>query len=246
MSTPNGSYPPGQQGPDGQDGQGGYPPPQYQQGGGYQQPQYQQPQYQQPQYQQGQQGQQGQYQQGGYQQGGGYQQPQYQQPQPQYQQQAPYGYGQPPQAGPYGAMPQVPYMQPGYGIPSGPEGYLRGGPVGFGEAFSLAYQNKFNYEGRASRSAYWWCALVMFLISIGVEIAILIIAAVIKAPAIAVVLYLVFAIAALIVGLPLSVRRLHDIDKSGWWLLIELIPFGGLVIFVFSVLEGTRGPNRYA
>jgi uncharacterized membrane protein YhaH (DUF805 family) len=246
MSTPGGGYPPGQQGPDGQGG--------YQQGGGYQPPSYQQGQpgqyggYQQGGSQQGgsQQGQYGQggYQQGGYQQGQ-YGQPQYQQPQPQYQQQAPPGYGQPPQAGPYGAMPQGPYMQPGYGMPAGPEGYLRGGPVGFGEAFKLAFQNKFIYEGRASRSAYWWYALYMFLITVGVEIVLAIIGAATKAAAIVIVLYLVYAIAALIVSLPLAVRRMHDTDRSGWWLLLSFVPFGGLVVFVFSVLEGTRGPNRF-
>jgi len=73
-----------------------------------------------------------------------------------------------------------------------------------------------------------------------------IIAAAIKAPVIAIVLYLLWAIAALIVGLPLAVRRMHDTDRSGWWLLLGFIPLGGLVVFVFSLLEGTRGPNRYA
>jgi uncharacterized membrane protein YhaH (DUF805 family) len=238
MSTPGGGYPPGQQGSDGQGG--------YQQGGGYQPPSYQQ-------------GQQGGYQQGGYQQGGGYQppqygqpqnqqpqygQPQYGQPQPQYQQQAPSGYGQP-QAGPYGAMPQGPYMQPGYGMPAGPEGYLHGGPVEFGESFKLAYQNKFNYEGRASRSAYWWYALFALLVTIPVEIVIVILLAATKATAIGIVLYLLYAIAALIVGLPLAVRRMHDTDRSGWWLLIGLVPFGGLVTFVFSLLPGTPSPNRF-
>lgn len=46
--------------------------------------------------------------------------------------------------------------------------------------------------------------------------------------------------------LAVSVRRLHDIDKSGWWLLISLIPFvGSIVLLVFYCLEGTRGPNRF-
>jgi uncharacterized membrane protein YhaH (DUF805 family) len=41
------------------------------------------------------------------------------------------------------------------------------------------------------------------------------------------------------------VRRLHDSDKSGWWLLLTLIPVGGLVLFIFYLLDGTRGPNRH-
>ena len=42
-----------------------------------------------------------------------------------------------------------------------------------------------------------------------------------------------------------AIRRLHDTDKSGWWLLIGLIPFGGIVLLVFYILEGTNGPNNY-
>jgi uncharacterized membrane protein YhaH (DUF805 family) len=53
------------------------------------------------------------------------------------------------------------------------------------------------------------------------------------------VLYLV------LVGLALTIRRLHDIDKTGWWVLIGLVPFGGIVLLIFSLLEGTPGPNRY-
>mgnify|MGYP003426324475 CR=1 FL=1 len=43
-----------------------------------------------------------------------------------------------------------------------------------------------------------------------------------------------------------SKRRLHDISKSGWWLLISFIPFvGGIIIFVFTVMDSTPGANEY-
>jgi uncharacterized membrane protein YhaH (DUF805 family) len=42
-----------------------------------------------------------------------------------------------------------------------------------------------------------------------------------------------------------SVRRLHDIDRSGWWLLLGGIPIGNLVLLVFHCLRGTPGPNRF-
>jgi uncharacterized membrane protein YhaH (DUF805 family) len=42
------------------------------------------------------------------------------------------------------------------------------------------------------------------------------------------------------------VRRLHDIDRSGWWTLIPLVPVvGAIVLFVFMCLRGTAGPNRF-
>jgi uncharacterized membrane protein YhaH (DUF805 family) len=50
----------------------------------------------------------------------------------------------------------------------------------------------------------------------------------------------------LLPSLAVGVRRLHDTNRSGWWLLISLVPIlGGIVCFVFMVLPGTRGPNKY-
>jgi len=228
MSTPNGPYDPyssgsqnagqqqggyGEQGGYGQPSQGGYGQPQ---GGGYDQPQ-----------------------------GGGYGQPQgggYGQPQG--------GYGQPPQGGytPYGGGPygQQP-NQPGYGAPytpppAGPDGYLRGGPVGFGDAIKLAFANSFVYTGRASRSAYWWYALFAAILYIIADVIFL--RAIGGGGGFAI--YTLFALAMLIVSLPLAVRRLHDTDRSGFWLFLSLIPIvGGIVVLVFVLLEGTRGPNRF-
>lgn len=55
----------------------------------------------------------------------------------------------------------------------------------------------------------------------------------------------IWSLAALIPTLAVCVRRLHDQDKSGWFYLLNFVPFGGLVLLVFYFLEGTRGPNRY-
>lgn len=50
----------------------------------------------------------------------------------------------------------------------------------------------------------------------------------------------------LIPGLAVQVRRFHDQDKSGWLILLGLIPYlGGLILFIFMCLEGTRGQNRF-
>lgn len=59
-------------------------------------------------------------------------------------------------------------------------------------------------------------------------------------------LTILFWLASVIPGLAVSVRRLHDSDKSGWWLLIGFIPLiGTIVLFVFMVMGGTHGPNRF-
>lgn len=57
---------------------------------------------------------------------------------------------------------------------------------------------------------------------------------------------MIFVLAILIPSIAVQVRRFHDQDKSGWFVLLALIPFlGGLVVLVFMCLEGTRGPNRF-
>lgn len=55
-----------------------------------------------------------------------------------------------------------------------------------------------------------------------------------------------FSLAMLLPSLAVSVRRLHDTDRSGWWALLYFVPLlGFLVLLVFFVLDGTRGANRF-
>lgn len=54
-----------------------------------------------------------------------------------------------------------------------------------------------------------------------------------------------FSLFVFLPSLAVSVRRLHDIDRSGWWILIGLTGIGSLVLLIFFLLDGTRGPNRF-
>lgn len=55
-----------------------------------------------------------------------------------------------------------------------------------------------------------------------------------------------YMLAVLLPSIGVSIRRLHDTDRSGWFLLFAFIPFiGGFIVLYFMILEGTRGPNRY-
>ncbi len=176
------------------------------------------------------------YGQGGYPQGGGYGQPGYGQP----------GYGQPGHGqGGYAPGGYAPYPAQGGYAPAGPRGYLQGGPVGFGEAISEGFRNAFNYQGRASRSAYWWFTLFAALVMVGLEILSVITAAITHVALLGAFLLIIAVIAQALAGLALSVRRLHDVDKSGFWLLIGFVPFGGIVLLVFDLTAGTPGPNRF-
>lgn len=55
-----------------------------------------------------------------------------------------------------------------------------------------------------------------------------------------------FALGTLVPSIAVAVRRLHDTDRSGWWMLLAFLPFIGWIwLFVLMVLGGTRGPNRF-
>jgi uncharacterized membrane protein YhaH (DUF805 family) len=102
------------------------------------------------------------------------------------------------------------------------------------------------FDGRAGRAEFWWYVLanivlyVAALILLGIGFGI--------ATGLGVVVTLLAGalyLALLIPSIAVAIRRLHDTDKSGWWLLIGLIPFGGLVLLFFYAQEGTPGPNMF-
>jgi len=138
---------------------------------------------------------------------------------------------------PYGAP------QGGYVPQGGPQqrGYLQGGPVDFQNAIKLQIDNVLNFNGRASLSAYWWYALGLFIVNVVLEV----LAIAIGSLALTLLIGLVMLVVGLS-GLSVAVRRMHDTDKSGWMLLLGLIPFiGGIIVLVFLVLPGTPAPNRF-
>ncbi len=99
-------------------------------------------------------------------------------------------------------------------------------------------------DGRAPRSEYWWFVLAYIIIAI--------IAAVLDgalglyiAPDVGL-LSLVVWLALLIPSIAVAARRCHDLDKSGWWLLLVFIPLlGSLILLFFFVQRGTQGSNRF-
>lgn len=59
------------------------------------------------------------------------------------------------------------------------------------------------------------------------------------------ILFIIFILGSMIPSLSVAVRRLHDSEKSGWFLLLAFVPFGSLVLLIFYCLDGTPGPNRF-
>lgn len=109
--------------------------------------------------------------------------------------------------------------------------------MGFVEAIRSGFAQYVNPRGRASRLEFWWFSLFAFLAIYATDILMLF------GVSITTSLYGVHAaIAMLGLALPLimlQIRRLHDVNQSGWWTLLILIPFlGWLVLFIFNVQPG--------
>jgi uncharacterized membrane protein YhaH (DUF805 family) len=142
-----------------------------------------------------------------------------------------------PQGGDQGGYQPYPQGSGGW-EPGTPQGYLQGGPVGFGEAISQAFKNLLTFNGRASRSAYWWFFLLMVIIAIVIDI-------VSAASGVKALQYLADVVI-FVLSLAVQVRRLHDTNRSGFWWFIALVPIvGSIVLIVFDCLPGTPGPNKY-
>lgn len=98
------------------------------------------------------------------------------------------------------------------------------------------------FKGRSRRREYWFFSLFVGVVSIGLFL----IAAVGRSSNAATILLGIFFIAAMTVpSIAVTVRRLHDTGRSGWWYFIGVVPFGGLVLLVFMLLDGQPGANRY-
>ncbi len=111
--------------------------------------------------------------------------------------------------------------------------------MSFQEAISSGLSRYFDFNTRSSRSEYWYWVLFVVLLSIvtGVIDAIIFDAPILRS---------LVTLGLLIPGIAVGVRRLHDIDRSGWWYLIVLIPLiGALVLIYWFVQPGTQGSNEY-
>lgn len=102
-----------------------------------------------------------------------------------------------------------------------------------------------NFQGRARRKEYWFFVLfnVLFAFSFGlVDVGLGLWD---QASGVGVLSGL-YSLAVLLPGIAVSVRRLHDTGRSGWWMLIGFVPFiGALVLLVFFVLDSDPGENPY-
>lgn len=104
-----------------------------------------------------------------------------------------------------------------------------------------------DFSGRSRRQEFWMFQLGIFLLYIAVLVVSLVVGAISETlSAIVMGIFTLAMLGLIIPSLAVAVRRLHDQDKSGWMLLLGLIPLiGSIILLVFYCTDGTPGPNQY-
>jgi uncharacterized membrane protein YhaH (DUF805 family) len=116
-------------------------------------------------------------------------------------------------------------------------------PLGFTDAISLCFRKYVTFSGRAGRSEFWYFMLFIFVAGV--------VATILDLTSFGgqndiMPINTIFTLAVILPELSVSVRRLHDTDRSGWWVLISLIPLIGIItLIVFCCQKGTQGRNRF-
>ena len=104
-----------------------------------------------------------------------------------------------------------------------------------------------DFSGRAARAEYWWFVLAIIVCYVIINIIESLIGINRMVLGIYGPLMVLLWLATLVPQIAVSVRRLHDTNRTGWWWWIGWVPFfGWIVLLVFYLLRGTPGPNRYS
>jgi uncharacterized membrane protein YhaH (DUF805 family) len=115
----------------------------------------------------------------------------------------------------------------------------------------LPYKRYTDFSGRSRRKEYWMFGLMVAVVTLLIDGVFggtySMLAGFRTMPSVTgSLLGAIFTLGSVIPSLAVTVRRLHDTDRSGWWLLIALVPvLGGLLLLWFMVSDGTAGPNRF-
>lgn len=104
--------------------------------------------------------------------------------------------------------------------------------MSFPEAIRSGLQNYATFSGRSSRSAYWWWSLFAFL-------------CVLASTALPGLGELIVALVLFPPGISVTVRRLHDVDRSGWDFWWSLVPVFGAIYLIYLFVQPGSGPNEY-
>ena len=102
----------------------------------------------------------------------------------------------------------------------------------FGESIKTCFSKYADFNGRAPRSEYWWWFLFLVLGNIAASL-------------ISETVNGLFSLATILPTVAVGCRRLHDIDRSGWWQLLNFLPVIGWIVLIYWAVQEGKEPNRF-
>lgn len=119
--------------------------------------------------------------------------------------------------------------------------------VSFIQALKLTMARRFSVNCRISRSEYWWSTLWVVIYILAASFVGGFLGALIDLSDEGIGgLCVLFWLPSIVLSILLSIRRVHDLDMAGWWVLFMLLPyFGGFIVIGMCLVKGTPGPNRF-
>lgn len=116
----------------------------------------------------------------------------------------------------------------------------------FGQAVKSCFNQYCGFKGRASRAEFWWFTLFTAIVGFVLGFVDGLLFTSTENAFFALLGFSgLFRLGVFLPGLAVTARRLHDTDKSGWWMLLYLTIIGGIVVFIFTLLRGNEGSNKY-
>ncbi|WP_250450327.1 DUF805 domain-containing protein [Caballeronia sp. ATUFL_M2_KS44] len=115
--------------------------------------------------------------------------------------------------------------------------------MNFSQAIRSAFSKYATFDGRARRAEYWYYNLLIALLNIGIVL--LGVSGGEHMTGLVIGLQVIIGLGTFLPSLAVCARRLHDTDRSGWWMFVSLIPVVGLILLVWVCTRGTLGSNRF-
>ena len=113
--------------------------------------------------------------------------------------------------------------------------------VSFPDAVKMFFSGFTKFEGRSSRSEYWWVQLLNFIVAFVLSF----VGTIIGGESMTNILVGVYFLAIIIPMIALIIRRFHDLGQTGWLTILAFIPIVSLGILIWFIFPGTNGPNKY-
>jgi uncharacterized membrane protein YhaH (DUF805 family) len=114
----------------------------------------------------------------------------------------------------------------------------------FAEAIQSCFKQYIGFTGRARRSEYWWFALFGVIVSIVADLIDTVLGTMSEDTNVGVVGGIA-GLALLLPGIAVAIRRLHDTSRSGWWILIGLVPIVGWIVLIVFYVQDSHPDNKY-